>query len=82
MNVFNHRSLERPVAHLLEQAPGLGVLDRKSLTLYLNDGGAKIDELVARYEEFYQQREVSVSVPEALCTAMRSSPDQEAELSR
>lgn len=65
MNVFNHRSLERPVAHLLEQAPGLGVLDRKSLTLYLNDGGAKIDELVARYEEFYQQREVSVSVPEA-----------------
>ena len=64
MNVFNHRSLERPVAHLLEQEPGLGVLDDKSLTLHLSDGGAKIDELVARYEEFYQQREVSVSVPE------------------
>ena len=41
MNVFNHRSLERPVSHLLEQCPGLGVLDRKTLTLYLSDGGGK-----------------------------------------
>lgn len=67
MNVFNHRSLERPVSHLLEQAPGLGILDRKTLTLYLgegNDGPSKLDELVARYEDFYKQRELSVSVPE------------------
>lgn len=68
MNVFNHRSLERPVSHLLEQAPGLGMLDRKALILYLGEGAEgrnKLDELVGRYEEFYRQREVSVSVPEA-----------------
>jgi hypothetical protein len=67
MNVFNHRSLEAPVSHLLEQSPGLGVLDRKTLTLYLSEGkrnDSKLDELAARYEDFYQQREVSVSVPE------------------
>jgi hypothetical protein len=64
MNVFNHRSLERPVSHLLEQAPGLGMLDRKTLTLHLSEGGSKLEELSAKYEEFYQQREVSVSVPE------------------
>jgi hypothetical protein len=66
MNVFNHRSLERPVSHLLEQCPGLGVLDRKTLTLYLSDGGgegSKLESLVARYEEFYRQREVSVATP-------------------
>jgi hypothetical protein len=64
MNVFNHRSLERPVSHLLEQAPGLGVLDRKTLTLHLSEEGSKLEELSAKYEEFYQQREVSVSAPE------------------
>jgi hypothetical protein len=64
MNVFNHRSLERPVSHLLEQAPGLGMLDRKTLTLHLSEEGSKLEELSAKYEEFYQQREVSVSVPE------------------
>jgi hypothetical protein len=66
MNVFNHRSLERPVSHLLEQCPGLGVLDRKTLTIYLNDDGgegSKLEELVSRYEEFYRQREVAVATP-------------------
>ncbi|MBI0582775.1 MAG: hypothetical protein ISF22_00960 [Methanomassiliicoccus sp.] len=67
LNVFNHRSLERPVTHLLGQSPGIGVLDRKTLTLHLTDEGGKtpmVDELVERYEEFYRQREVSVAVPE------------------
>jgi hypothetical protein len=67
MSIFNHRSLERPVSHLLEQAPGLGVLDRKTLTLYLSDGGegtARLDELVARYEDYYQHREVTAAAPE------------------
>lgn len=68
MNVFNHRSLERPVSHLLEQLPGLGMIDRKTLTVYLSEGkegSSMIDELVEKYEEFYLQREVSVAIPEA-----------------
>jgi hypothetical protein len=63
MNVFNHRLLERPVTHLLQQSPGLGVLDRKTLTLHIESvegAPSKLDELVSRYEEYYRQREVHV----------------------
>lgn len=65
MSVFNHRSLERPINHLIGQCPGLGELDRKSLVLRPRDprqATQLVDELIAKYEAFYEQQE-SRAVP-------------------
>jgi hypothetical protein len=66
MNVFNHRSLERPVAHILSQHPALGMLDRKSLVLQINDpkqATSIVDELIGKYEEFYNRQETGPANP-------------------
>jgi len=67
MNVFNHRSLERPVTHILGQCPDLGILDRKALVLQFRDpsrAAVQIQDLIERYERFYDQREVRMIPPQ------------------
>jgi hypothetical protein len=61
MNVFNHRSLERPVSHILSQCPEIGRLDLKNLVLELSEprkASSLVQELIQRYEEFYERREI------------------------
>jgi hypothetical protein len=58
MNVFNHRTLEGPVEHILRQCPQLGELNKKELCLSFNDpDGAEgmIEALLRRYEERHKQ---------------------------
>lgn len=67
MNVFNHRSLERPVNYLMAQCPEIGELDRKSLVLRPRDpkrATILIDELIARYEAFYERQEERPVLPQ------------------
>jgi hypothetical protein len=70
MNVFNHRSLERPVRHIMAQCPEIGELDRNDLVIRATDPQAAplIEELIARYEAFYEQQDSRPAPPQALST--------------
>jgi len=62
MRVFNHRSLERPVSHILRQCPEIGQLDRKSLVLHIEDplkASGLIDQLLLEYERSANTKPVS-----------------------
>lgn len=77
MFVFNHRSLEVPVLHLLSQCPELGELDRRELVLRFRDPGETgrlVRELLDRYEEFYRLQEAPaapVTQPQAVLARIK-----------
>lgn len=76
MFVFNHRSLETPVLHILSQCPELGELDRRNLVLHFKDpqkARGMVQGLLDRYEEFYRQQEVAtpVSQPQAVLARIK-----------
>ena len=60
MNVFNHRSLEAPVAHILKQCPELGELDRRELKVRFRDpeeAPRLIQDLKRKYDRYYGEEE-------------------------
>jgi hypothetical protein len=66
MRIFNHRTLERPISHILSQYPALGKLDQKSLVLHINDpaeASAIIEELIHKYDAFYDRQEAGPATP-------------------
>jgi len=58
MRVFNHRELEAPLLHILNQAPDLGSYERKSMSLHFSSPEIvqrTVPLLIRRYEQYYDR---------------------------